>query len=107
MQQSPMPQDQQVPMRITSSNVEQIVDVTIDQQAAIPISSEVHGSKEGQELAFSAGTSPSIATIGTVLTVSQEQKEQAAKSQRVSESTGQNTIARHESEQSMIQNEIR
>ena len=99
-----MPQDQQVPMRITSSNVEQIVDVTIDQQAPIPISSEVHGSKEGQELAFSAGTSPSIATV---LTVSQEQKEQAAKSQRASESTGQNTIARHESEQSMIQNEIR
>ena len=63
-----MPQDQQVPMRITSSNVEheQIVDVTIDQQVPIPISSEVYGSKEGQELEFSAGTSPSILTIGTV-----------------------------------------
>ena len=64
-----MVQDQQLPMRISSSNVEQIVDVTVDQQLAVGLNSDEQRSKELQELAVSAGTAGSV---GTVLTRSQE-----------------------------------
>ena len=80
MVQSPMVQDQQMPMRITSSNVEEIVDVTVDREVPtgnVRLNTGVVASKEMQELAVSAGTAQSI---GTVLTRSQEQKEQVPKS---------------------------
>lgn len=65
-----------MPMRITASNVEQIVDVTLDEEAPIgnvALNTEGQRSKELQEPAISAGTAGSIGT--TVLTRSQEQKE--------------------------------
>ena len=78
--QQPIAQEQQLPMRITSSNVEQLGDVTVEQEAQIRkvnLNTEERRPKELQELAVSAGTA---ASIGTVLTRSQELKSQVPKS---------------------------